>query len=164
MASKTAGLKAIRFVMLIILLAWVVSACSSPSPEPPTQPQPTESPEEGQTITLITPDVGNVTDESAPKYQIQTRLTDFQLLSESEGLAWGVTKNELRLYMTRNNGATWANISPAPNVQFLSNPVYGKGIFFTDPNHGWIIKNAFGSTETIVLRTIDGGRAGKSHH
>lgn len=161
MASKTAGLKAIRFVMLIILLAWVVSACSSPSPEPPTQPQPTESPEEGQTITLITPDVGNVTDESAPKYQIQTRLTDFQLLSESEGLAWGVTKNELRLYMTRNNGATWANISPAPNVQFLSNPVYGKGIFFTDPNHGWIIKNAFGSTETIVLRTIDGGQSWK---
>lgn len=132
------------------------------SPEPTQQPQPTEAPEEGQTITLITPDANHIDNDSAPKYQIQTRLTDFQLLSESEGLT-GVTKNELRLYLTRDNGATWANISPAPNVQFLSNPVYGKGIFFTDPSHGWIIRSAFGATETIVLRTTDGGKAGKSH-
>ncbi|MEK3943491.1 VPS10 domain-containing protein [Paenibacillus sp. FSL H3-0310] len=161
MASKIAGLKGIRLILMLILLAWVVTACSSPPPEPTQQPQPTEAPEEGQTITLITPDANHIDNDSAPKYQIQTRLTDFQLLSESEGLAWGVTKNELRLYLTRDNGATWANISPAPNVQFLSNPVYGKGIFFTDPSHGWIIRSAFGSTETIVLRTTDGGQSWK---
>lgn len=62
------------------------------SPEPTQQPQPTEAPEEGQTITLITPDANHIDNDSAPKYQIQTRLTDFQLLSESEGLAWGLPK------------------------------------------------------------------------
>lgn len=161
MANKTAGLKALRTVIMLILLAWIISACSSPPPAPSEQPQPTEAPEEGQTITLITPDAKHIDDEGTPKYQIQTRLTDFQLLSESEGLAWGVTKNELRLYMTRDNGATWANISPASNVQFLSNPEYGKGIFFTDPDHGWIIRGAFSMTETIVLRTTDGGESWK---
>lgn len=161
MASKTAGLKAIRMIIMLFLIAWMVSACSSSPPETSHQPQPTEAPEEGQTITLITPDESLNENEDTPKYQIQTRLTDFQLLSESEGLAWGVTKNELRLYMTRNNGKTWVNISPSPNVQFLSNPVYGKGIYFTDPNHGWIIRSAYGSTETIVLRTVDGGQSWK---
>lgn len=92
MASKIAGLKGIRLILMLILLAWVVTACSSPPPEPTQQPQPTEAPEEGQTITLITPDANHIDNDSAPKYQIQTRLTDFQLLSESEGLAWGLPK------------------------------------------------------------------------
>ncbi len=162
MASKTVGLKTLRMVIMLLLITWIVSACSSPSPEPSQPPQPTETPEEGQTITLINPPDSNNTDkEQTSKYQIQTRLTDFQLLSESEGIAWGVTKNELRLYMTRDNGMTWAKISPAPNVQFLSNPIYGKDIFFTDPSNGWIIRNASGMTESIVLRTKDGGQTWK---
>ncbi|WP_150271629.1 WD40/YVTN/BNR-like repeat-containing protein [Paenibacillus tepidiphilus] len=146
-------------VLAVILTFMLTAACSSSSPpEPSFAPQPTEAPEEGQTITLITPpDAKNVDNESAPKYQIQTRLTDFRLLSESAGLAWGVTKNELRMYMTRDNGSTWSNISPSTNVQFLSNPVYGQDIFFTDPNNGWIIRSASGQTETVVLRTTDGG-------
>lgn len=163
MASKTVGLKVLRTVAMLLLLAWIVPACSTPpSPEPSQPPQQIEAPEEeGQTITLISPDSNNTDKEQTSKYQIQTRLTDFQLLSESEGLAWGVTKNELRLYMTRDNGSTWAKISPAPNVQFLSNPLYGKEIFFTDPNNGWIIRNASGMMETIVLRTKDGGQTWK---
>lgn len=160
MASKTTGLKTLRLLVMLLLIVWVVSACSTPTPAPSQLPQPTEVPEEGQTITLISPD-SNHTDKEMSKYQIQTRLTDFQLLSETEGLAWGVTKNELRLYMTRDNGITWAKISPAPNVQFLSNPIYGEGIFFTDPSNGWIIRNAAGMTETIVLRTKDGGQTWK---
>lgn len=161
MTSRIAGLKTLRMFLMLFFLAWIVSACSSPPPEPSPQPQPTEAPEEGQTITLITPPSNNTNNESAPKYQVQTRITGFHLLNETEGLVWGVTKNELRLYITRDNGATWANISPAPNVQFLSTPVYGKGIFFTDPNHGWIIRSAFGTTENIVLRTTDGGESWK---
>ncbi|WP_310828827.1 WD40/YVTN/BNR-like repeat-containing protein [Paenibacillus pedocola] len=163
MSSETTGFKLLRTAIAFLMILLILSACSSsPVPEPSQPPQPTEAPEEGQTITLITPgDAKNVTNDSAPKYQIQTRLTDFRLLNPSVGLAWGVTKNELRIYMTRDNGGTWANISPSANVQFLSNPVYGEEIFFTDPSNGWIIRSAFGMTETVVLRTTDGGRSWK---
>ncbi|WP_379127061.1 WD40/YVTN/BNR-like repeat-containing protein [Paenibacillus sp. sgz500958] len=151
--------KYIRLLILALLTALAVAACSSPPPEPsPQPPQPTESPEEGQTITVITPDAANIDAENAPKYQIQTRLTDFELLSESKGIAWGVTKNSLRIYLTRDNGETWANISPSSNIQFTSNPVYGKDIFFKDQEHGWIVREAHGITETVVLRTEDGGQ------
>lgn len=162
MSSQTADHKVIRTVLAVLLSLLILSACSSsPAPEPSQPPQPTEAPEEGQTITLITPDARNLVDENAPKYQIQTRLTDFRLLTDAVGLAWGVTKNELRIYMTKDNGETWANISPPANVQFLSNPVYGQEIFFTDPNVGWIIRSAYGMTETVVLRTTDGGHSWK---
>lgn len=149
-------------VLMLLMTILLLSACSSaPPPEPSQPPQPTEAPEEGQMITVITPDAKNVDIENAPKYQIQTRLTDFRLLNSAAGLAWGVTKNELRMYMTQDNGKTWTNISPASNVQFLSNPVYGKEIFFTDPSNGWIIRSSFGMTETVVLRTTDGGHSWK---
>ncbi|WP_052088236.1 WD40/YVTN/BNR-like repeat-containing protein [Paenibacillus wynnii] len=157
MSFKTVGLRPIKLLILLLLTALTVAACSSPPPEPIPSPQPTEAPEEGQTITIITPDAENIDTANAPKYQIQTRLTDFELLSVSEGIAWGVTKNSLRMYMTLNNGETWANISPSSNIQFSANPIYGKDIFFTDPNNGWIIRSSYGNTETIVLRTHDGG-------
>lgn len=162
MSFKITGFKALGAVFTVLLTLLILSACSSPSPEPSQPPQPTEAPEEGQTITLITPDAQNIDNEkSTPKYQIQTRLTDFRLLNNAVGLAWGVTKNELRIYMTMDNGKTWTNISPSSNVQFLSNPVYGKDIFFTDPSNGWIIRSASGHTETVVLRTTDGGSSWK---
>lgn len=161
MSSKMPGFKALGAVLTVILTLLILSACSSPPPEPSQPPQPTEAPEEGQTITLITPDAKNIDNENTPKYQIQTRLTDFRLLNDSAGLAWGVTKNELRIYMTKNNGRTWSNISPSTNVQFLANPVYGQDIFFTDPNNGWILRSAAGLTETVVLRTTDGGSSWK---
>lgn len=162
MSSTASGYKVLRRVLLLLLTLLILSACSSaPAPEPSQPPQPTEAPEEGQMITVITPDAKNVDNENAPKYQIQTRLTDFRLLNPSAGIAWGVTKNELRMYMTLDNGKTWTNISPATTVQFLSNPVYGKEIFFTDPSNGWIIRSSFGTTETVVLRTTDGGHTWK---
>ena len=151
------GVRAFKLIILILLASLTVAACSTPPPEPISTPQPTEAPEEGQTITIITPDAENIDTAQTPKYQIQTRLTDFQLLSVSEGIAWGVTKNSLRMYMTHDNGNTWSNISPSSNIQFSANPIYGKDIFFTDPNNGWIIRGAYGITETIVLRTHDGG-------
>ena len=157
MSLNHVNLKPIKLIFLVLLTVLTVAACSSPPPEPVPTAQPTEAPEEGQTITIITPDAENVDTVNAPKYQIQTKLTDFELLSTSEGIAWGVTKNSLRLYLTHDNGETWANISPSANIQFSSNPVYGKNIFFTDPNNGWIIRGAYGITETIVLRTHDGG-------
>lgn len=162
MSFKTIGLKSVTLLVLILLTAMTIAACSSPPPEPvPSPQQPTEAPEEGQTITIITPDAENVENNYAPKYQIQTKLTDFELLSESEGIAWGVTKNSLRLYITRNNGKTWANISPSSNIQFSTNPIYEKDIFFTDPNNGWVIRGAYGIAETIVLRTHNGGQTWK---
>ncbi|MBT2287859.1 hypothetical protein J7E73_01695 [Paenibacillus albidus] len=161
MPSTTTRLRAWGLLTMVLLAMLTLSACSSSPPEPSSTPQPTEAPEEGQTITLITPDAQNLDNENTPKYQIQTRLTDFQLLSESEGIAWGVTKNELRLYMTRDNGKTWVNISPATTMQFLSNPVYGREIFFTDLNNGWIIRSSVGNLETIVLRTKDRGETWK---
>ncbi|WP_025690893.1 WD40/YVTN/BNR-like repeat-containing protein [Paenibacillus zanthoxyli] len=153
--------KLLIVLLVVLLAALTVASCSSPPPETKPQPKLTELPEEGQTITLITPDAGNIYSAKKSKYQIQTRLTDFQLLSESEGLAWGVTKNALRLYLTRDSGKTWTNISPASAVQFSSNPVYGQDIFFTDPGNGWIIRQAFGMMETTVLRTRDGGKSWK---
>lgn len=162
MSPQTADFKVLRTLLVVLLSLLILSACSSsPAPEPTQPPQPTEAPEEGQTITLITPDAQNLVNRDTPKYQIQTRLTDFRLLTDSAGLAWGVTKNELRIYMTKDNGETWANISPSANVQFLSNPVYSQEIFFTDLENGWIIRSAFGTTETVVLRTTDGGLSWK---
>lgn len=162
MSSKASGYTVLRMVLMLLMTILILAACSSaPAPEPSQPPQPTEAPEQGQTITVITPDAKNVDNENAKKYQIQTRLTDFRLLNASAGLAWGVTKNELRMYMTQDNGQTWANISPSTNVQFLSNPVYGQEIFFTDPSNGWIIRSSFGMMETVVLRTTDGGTSWK---
>ncbi|MNB77140.1 Ycf48-like protein [compost metagenome] len=162
MPSAGARHKILRTLFILIPAALILASCSSPKPEPSPSPVlPSASPEEGQTITLITPDASNIDSSKTSKYQIQTRLTDFELMSGTEGLAWGVTRNSLRLYMTRDNGKTWSNISPSSTVQFSSNPVYGKDIFFTDPSNGWIIRQSFGMMETVVLRTRDGGATWK---
>ncbi|WP_211750148.1 YCF48-related protein [Paenibacillus sp. Marseille-Q4541] len=141
--------------MLILLLA----ACNSSEPEQ-VQPIIKEEPvETGQTLTLVEPEYYEVSETS--KYQIQTRLTDFQLIHGYGGLAWGVTRNELRLYYTRDSGKTWVNISPSANVKFSSNPVYGKDIFFLDGEHGWIVRSGSDGTNNVVLRTDDGGESWK---
>lgn len=91
MSFKATGSKVLWTVLMLLMALFVLSACSSsPPPEATLPPQPTETPEEGQMITVITPDNKNVTNEVAPKYQIQTRLTDFRLLNSSAGLAWGL--------------------------------------------------------------------------
>lgn len=141
--------------MFILLLA----ACSSKESEQ-VQPIMKEEPvETGQTLTLVEPEYYEVADSN--KYQIQTRLTDFQLIHGYGGLAWGVTRNELRLYYTRDNGETWVNISPSANVKFSSNPVYGKDIFFLDGEHGWIVRSGTDGTNNVVLRTEDSGESWK---
>lgn len=124
--------------------------------------------EDGQVITVVTPkpvidqtEPALVNTEEGKKYQIQTRLTDFQLLSPTTGLAWGCTRNELRLYITHDNGVTWTNISPSATVQFPLNPRYGKDIYFMDPLNGWIVRHSSDSIDTIVLRTTDGGMTWK---
>ncbi|WP_223066183.1 hypothetical protein [Paenibacillus caui] len=120
--------------------------------------------EDGQVLTVITPTASktqSAASEANQKYQIQTRLTDFQLLSDTTGIAWGLTRGELRLYMTQDNGETWTNISPAATVQFPKSISYGKEMFFLDPKHGWIVRKAQGNTESIILRTEDGGTSWK---
>jgi len=156
-----------RWYTLIVIMSvagMLLTACSSNSPVADhPKDKAVELTEEGQTLTVINSDsVGNKAAADSPanetnKYEIQTRLTDFQLLGASTGLAWGTTRSELRLYMTNDNGETWTNISPATSVLFPSNPQYGKDIYFVNPTHGWIIRNFTESGEAIVLRTIDGG-------
>ncbi|WP_152669230.1 WD40/YVTN/BNR-like repeat-containing protein [Paenibacillus sp. DMB20] len=95
------------------------------------------------------------------KYQIQTRLTDFHMLNESTGIAWGLTNTSLRLYLTEDYGETWVNISPASNVKFAEKLVYGRDLVFTDRKNGWIVRSGRGSTEPMLLNTTDGGREWK---
>lgn len=160
-----------RFIFwlgMLIMIVLMLAACNS---EPIKQQQQTstvedppesiEDEEEGQTITLVTPDTAMKAPEEKSKYQIHTRLTDFHLLNESTGIAWGITNTELRLYQTQDYGETWVDISPSSNVQFVDKLEYGKDIVFTDKNHGWIIRNKQRSAETILLNTTDGGGSWK---
>ncbi|WKL02362.1 YCF48-related protein [Paenibacillus amylolyticus] len=66
-------------------------------------------------------------------------------------------RNALRLYYTQDQGKTWTNISPSENVQFPANPKYGQSIYFVDRAHGWIVREGMGGTDTMVLRTNNGG-------
>lgn len=147
---------------VLTICCLLVTGCNSKEPEVASS-VPVEATELGQTITVINPDsTSNNAVRTQPvsngeKYQIQTRLTDFQLLSDTTGLAWGTTSGELRLYLTKDNGETWTNISPATAVQFPSNPEYGKEIFFKDSMNGWIVRNSIGASEAMILRTRDGG-------
>ncbi|MDR9854169.1 YCF48-related protein [Paenibacillus sp. VCA1] len=151
---------------IALLCCLLLSACSSgeehtaaPASAPTVQDSAEPAAGEGQTLTVVAPSAENKVSpkNDAGKYKIQTKLTDFQLLSETQGIAWGLTRNELRLYLTEDNGRTWVNISPSANVQFPANPKYGKDIYFTDPMHGWIVRDPSGMSETIVLHTSDGG-------
>lgn len=152
-----------KYIALFIIFQLVIVGCSSSKPEANAPEQKQEPAEEGQTITVtnLEPSPSNIstgdTKPDGPKYQIQTRLTDFQLLSASTGLAWGTTRGELRLYSTKDNGVTWTNISPSSAIQFPTNPKYGQEIYFTDPDHGWIVRRSVGSDRIVILRTINGG-------
>ncbi|WP_433946661.1 WD40/YVTN/BNR-like repeat-containing protein [Paenibacillus sp. SN-8-1] len=152
-----------RSITLIALIMGVLlTACTSDTSNEASVPAHDEIQDSGQTITVIEQNSmnkinDNVGPASTEKYQIQTRLSDFQLISDTTGIAWGLTRNELRLYLTQDNGKVWKNISPSSSVQFQSNPHYGKNIFFIDSLTGWIVRNSLGSAETVVLRTVDGG-------
>ncbi|WP_435925554.1 WD40/YVTN/BNR-like repeat-containing protein [Paenibacillus sp. DYY-L-2] len=144
----------------------LLTACAAPPPEAQKNSAAKEESmvEDGQTLTVIEPD-NSVSDaatkpsaeDGQKKYQIQTRLTDFRLLSDSQGLAWGSTNHELRLYMTEDHGKTWTNISPSASIQFAESPKFGKNLFFIDNKYGWIVRGSLGSGEAIVLRTDNGG-------
>lgn len=148
----------------LLISCLLLTACSSQQGETvsPVQDEPVE---EGQVITIENPQV--LTEQTAAntedgkQYQIQTRLTDFHLLSENAGIAWGATRSELRLYLTQNSGKTWTSISPAASVQFPYHPKYNRDIFFYNETYGWIVRNPVGSSDAIVLRTRDGGATWK---
>lgn len=152
-----------RSITLIVLVMGVLlTACSPDKPNEASVPAQDEIQDTGQTITVIQQNSTNkINDKAEPaskeKFQIQTRLSDFQLISDTTGIAWGSTRNELRLYLTQDNGKVWKNISPSTSVQFQMNPQYGKDIFFIDSLTGWVVRNSQGSAETVVLRTVDGG-------
>lgn len=146
---------ALLSIGIIILLAACSKTEQPPAAEPPDQQE--DGGNIGQTLTVVPPTNNNAESTEMAKYQIQTRLTDFQLINDNGGLAWGVTRNALRLYYTQDQGKTWINISPSENVQFPANPKYGESIYFVDRMHGWIVREGMGDTDTIVLRTNNGG-------
>ncbi|GGH49363.1 hypothetical protein GCM10008014_13770 [Paenibacillus silvae] len=146
---------ALLSIGMIIMLAGCTKTEQPPAAEPPDQQE--DGGNIGQTLTVVPPTNNNAEATEMSKYQIQTRLTDFQLINDNGGLAWGVTRNALRLYYTQDQGKTWTNISPSENVQFPANPKYGESIYFVDRMHGWIVREGMGGTDTIVLRTNNGG-------
>ncbi|MGG4481993.1 VPS10 domain-containing protein [Paenibacillus illinoisensis] len=151
--------KIAQTALLSIGIAALLAACTDTGQTPVAEP-PQEQDEignTGQTLTVVPPDNSTQTTSDTAEYQIQTRLTDFQLLNDNGGLAWGVTRNALRLYYTQDQGVTWTNISPSENVQFPANPQYGQSIYFVDRTHGWIVREGLGGTDTMVLRTNNGG-------
>lgn len=152
-------------ISMILLL----SACTStggdmaPVSESVRQQLQQSKEDQGQTITLKKTTDSNINKGGDNKtqeegYRIQTRLTDFQLLSAKAGLAWGITRNELRIYVTQDNGKIWDNVSPAPTVTFSESPAYGSGIFFLNQKNGWVARNANGVGQTLILHTTDGGQ------
>lgn len=151
------------FPIIVIILGLIFTACTQDNAELESQPpqEQEDLSEQGQTLNVVVPETKNEATDEKGKYQIQTRLVDFNLLNENAGLAWGVTKKTLRLYRTEDNGVTWSNISPAANIKFDSNPKYGIDIFFLEKNNGWLIRNGQGVNETVVLRTTDGGNQWK---
>ncbi|WP_044876822.1 YCF48-related protein [Paenibacillus sp. IHBB 10380] len=150
------------YLWIIFLVSIILSSCSSPSSNigaNTTPEQVDDLGEQGQVLNVVTPDtITSKSDNVTKKYQIQTRLTDFHMINGTTGLAWGLTKNALRMYQTKDNGKSWINISPAANVKFGANIKYGSNVFFIDSQNGWIIRNAQGKTETVLLRTVNGGR------
>lgn len=159
---RSRWIKLTQAALLSLGIATLLAACTdsgqTPAAQPPqAQDEDLDGGNAGQTLTVVPPVSTNTPAAETTKYQIQTRLTDFQMLNENGGLAWGVTRNALRLYYTQDQGATWSNISPSENVQFPSNPVYGQNIYFVDSMHGWIVREGMGGTDTIVLRTNNGG-------
>ncbi|GGO02126.1 WD40/YVTN/BNR-like repeat-containing protein [Saccharibacillus kuerlensis] len=119
-------------------------------------PSSTETDDGGQTITLVEPEQGSTTNEHE-EYVVQTRLTQIHLFDNLTGMAWGLTRSALRMYLTENNGKNWTPLSPSEQVAFSTVPEYSKDIFFTDPSHGWVVRSSGSSEETLVLRTTDGG-------
>ncbi|MBP1999856.1 photosystem II stability/assembly factor-like uncharacterized protein [Paenibacillus shirakamiensis] len=151
----------LRFTTLLILILFgsLLSACSSEE-SLQSKSAKVDNQEDGQTLTVLNQGpstVANVVTDNSTKYQIQTKLTDFELVTENAGIAWGLTRSELRLYFTQDSGKVWTNISPSTSIQFPSNPQYGKNLFFIDIQTGWIVRNSSGTAETVVLRTTDGG-------
>ena len=149
---------------LIALLACclLLTACTTNNTTPAaTSVSDLDAATDGQVLTVVnketSKDILTTADPNQKKFQIQTRLTDFHLINRITGIAWGITRGELRMYMTVDQGQTWTNISPAAAVQFPTSLNYGKDLVFLDSQHGWVARKPYGNTEGVLLYTDDGG-------
>lgn len=83
-------IKIAQTALLSIGIAALLAACTNsgeaPVAEPPQEQE--DNGNMGQTLTVVPPANSTQAADTA-KYQIQTRLTDFQLLNGNGGLAWG---------------------------------------------------------------------------
>lgn len=151
-----------RVLLPLLAMLIVLAGCSEDTSkedavsQPAVQDQPTDDGGGGQEITLVEPEEGGSANEYE-QYVVQTRLTEMHLFNGKTGMAWGLTRSALRVYLTGNNGKNWVPLSPSEQIAFSTVPEYGKEVFFTDTAHGWIVRSSGLSEETLVLRTADRG-------
>ncbi|MEJ8306194.1 VPS10 domain-containing protein [Saccharibacillus sacchari] len=142
--------------MLIVLAGCTSDSSTEDAASEPTVQTNTADDAGGQEITLVEPEEGGSANQYE-EYVVQTRLTEMHLFDGKIGMAWGLTRSALRMYLTENNGKNWTPLSPSEQVTFSNVPQYEKEVFFTDTKHGWIVRSAGIADETLVLRTSDGG-------
>ncbi|NGZ74616.1 WD40/YVTN/BNR-like repeat-containing protein [Saccharibacillus alkalitolerans] len=150
-----------RALLPLLALLIVLTGCNGDSSQEKEAPEPVAQTHKadddgGQAITLVKPEEDGST-KKYDEYVVQTRLTELHLFDESTGMAWGLTRSALRIYLTGNNGKNWTPLSPSEQITFSDVPEYGRDIYFTDSKHGWIVRSAGIAEETLVLRTADGG-------
>ncbi|MCQ4085509.1 hypothetical protein [Saccharibacillus sp. JS10] len=143
--------------MLIVLAGCTNDSSNEDQTSEPTQETTKSDDMGGQEITLVEPKGGG-SNNQYEEYVVQTRLTELHLFDARKGMAWGLTRSALRMYMTENNGKNWTPLSPSEQIAFSDVPEYGKDVFFTDTKHGWIVRSAGIADESLVLRTSDGGQ------
>ncbi|OWA37445.1 hypothetical protein B9G55_05160 [Saccharibacillus sp. O16] len=152
----------LSLLALLMLASIVLGGCNGDSSEKEAASEPVVQNTAaddvgGQEITLVEPETNGSTSTKHQEYVVQTRLTEMHLFNDTTGMAWGLTRSALRMYLTQNNGKNWTPLSPSEQVTFSNVPEYGREVFFTDPQHGWVVRSAGSAEETLVLRTIDGG-------
>ncbi|EGL18834.1 MULTISPECIES: hypothetical protein [unclassified Paenibacillus] len=160
---NTTKLPVKKTAFLAVLTAVSLTACSSIGPA--AAGDPTGS---GSTAASVAASPGPASGTAAPASaapvpsvkpdQIQTRLTDFQLISDAAGFAWGETNGSLRLYRTDDGGRNWTLLSPWDDTFKSGAPLAGGSLYFLDAQHGWTAA-ADDGRKTVTAFTADGGQS-----
>nr|WP_275983685.1 YCF48-related protein [Paenibacillus hamazuiensis] len=89
--------------------------------------------------------------------QTRTALTDFWWINAKTGFVWGAQSDGLKVFRTDDGGANWSSITP--DGYKISQGVFqkGRGVVFTDSEHGWI-GASMEERPAMILSTVNGGR------
>ncbi|SEF65446.1 hypothetical protein [Paenibacillus sp. UNC499MF] len=160
---KTTNLPVKKTALLALLTAVSLTACSPGSTETAGGPAGTGG-AAASAAASPAPASGTAASQnaeptaSANPAQIQTRLADFQLISETEGFAWGETNGSLRLYRTDDGGRNWTLLHPWDDTVKSGAPLAGGSLYFLDARHGWTAA-ANDGRQAVTAYTADGGRS-----